>query len=76
MKRIEPEKIYDLKILLGISVIYLSACFGCLLLYDHPLLRYSSVFILLAVSVWKRKQIARLIKSLMTMRKDKERKTA
>ena len=73
MRRIEPEKIYNMKILMAISAVYLAACFGCLLLYDRPILRYSLVGVILLAAFWQRKRLIAFVKKLMNMRQKKER---
>ena len=71
MKKIDPHKIYNTNILLGISVVYLIACFCCLLLYNHPIARYSVVVVFLIFGIWQRKRITSFVKNLLSMRGNK-----
>lgn len=69
MRKIEPAKIYNVKVLLIMSVAYLALCFGCLSLYDHPILRYSVVVVLVCAGIWKRRHIKKLVSNLLSKRK-------
>lgn len=69
MRKIEPAKIYNEKILLIMSAVYLVLCFGCLLLYNHPILRYSFVAVLISAGIWQRRRIKKLVSNLLSKRK-------
>jgi len=64
MRHIEKEKIYDAKLLVAFSAIYVILCFACLLIYDYPLLRYSILAVVILLVIIKRKTLMGFYKKL------------
>lgn len=65
MRHIEKEKIYNAKLLLGFSALYVAACFLCLLIYDLPIIRYSILLVMLITGAF-------VAKKYFKKRKEKE----
>lgn len=66
MRRIEKERIYSPRLLLGFSAAYVVLCFACLFLYPHPVLRYGLFAAAVVAVAAKRKQLIRFYGSLQT----------
>ncbi len=64
MRHVEKERIYDAKVLVIFSVVYVGLCFACLLVYDLPIIRYGILVAAVVVGIIKRKDIMKLYKSL------------
>lgn len=70
-KYVGNVKVYNLRILLGITGGFLALGFISLALYSFTILRYFLVGILLTVAILKRKKITKAVKEIMESRKSK-----
>ena len=70
-KYVGNVKVYNLRILLGITGGFLALGFISLALYSFTILRYFLVGILLTVAILKRKKITKAVKEIMKSRKSK-----
>jgi O-antigen/teichoic acid export membrane protein len=61
MRRIEPRKIYSGKFLVVYSIIYIAVCFGCMIMYPYPFVRYCIVGALVLILLINRKSIMKYI---------------
>ncbi len=73
MKRITIQelpniKIYDSRIILGISFLFITAGFLCMLTYALPVVRYGVACIALIIVLINRENIMRLIETIVKMR--------
>ena len=64
MRHIEKEMIYNPNLLIGFSVVYVSLCFACLLIYNYPFIRYGILLATLIVLFIMRKAIIGFYKQL------------
>lgn len=64
MRHIEKERIYNPKILIAFSIVYVALCFACLLVYDYPLVRYGILIATLIIVAIKRKWFIDFYKNL------------
>jgi len=62
MRRIQSAKIYDLKKLILLSLLYVFACFCCLWLYDFPIIRYVILVVIAGLCLLFFKPIIRYLK--------------
>lgn len=62
---------YNGKMILGIAALSCAIGFGCMALYQHPIIRYSIVVFLGIVALVCRKKLISLIKSLLQLKKQK-----
>lgn len=64
MRRMEKNTIYDINLLSVFSIIYVTACFACLATYDHPLVRYGLLLLVVLIAFTKRKTIISFLAGL------------
>lgn len=64
MRHIEKERIYNPKVLIGFSTVYVTLCFACLLIYDYILIRYGFLLLVVMITFIKRREILRFYKHM------------
>ncbi len=64
MRKIEKNRIYNPKLLLSFSILYVAACFGCLALYGLPIIRYSALALTATIIVVFHKKIYSFIQRM------------
>ena len=68
-KQFMPGKnVYDLKILLSISIAFIILGFGLLFVYDYPIIRYSIIGVFFIIAILNRKLILEKTKKLFSLR--------
>ena len=68
-KHLDSAKVYDLKVLLGVSVCFVVSGLLLTMTYEVPLLRYSLVGIILIMLIVFHKKVIAYAKNLISMRK-------
>lgn len=68
-ENLDGEKVYDIRVLLGITGIFLIFGFGIMLTYNWMIIRYLIIGIILIVAICNRKKIYEEIKKVMQIRK-------
>ncbi len=63
-------KVYDLKILLTITGIFVAAGFGILLTYNHPFIRYGLILMIVILLAFNNRSVVALTRKFLNIRKD------
>ena len=69
-KYLDGQKVYSMKIIFGISALFMAVGFVLLWTYRNMILRYTIILALLAIIVVKRDVIFRYVRQLMDIRKE------
>jgi peptidoglycan biosynthesis protein MviN/MurJ (putative lipid II flippase) len=68
---LDGEQPYKLNIILGITGVFLLCGFLFLLTYNHPVIRYSILVILIAAMIIKRNTIITFLKNMLALKKER-----
>lgn len=68
-KHLDSVRVYDAKVLLGVSVCFVTAGILISLTYNAPILRYSLVGVILVLLLIFRKRVTAFVKKLLSLRK-------
>lgn len=68
-KHLDGARAYDPKVLLGVSICFVTAGMLLMTTYNAPILRYSLVGVLLVLMIIFRKTIIAYVKKLLSLRK-------
>ena len=66
------EKVYDNKILIGLSLIFMVVGFAVMFTYYCTPARYGLIILIIAAAIWQRKRLMKLGQSFMKLRKNEE----
>jgi len=72
-KELPSESIYNMRIIMGISIVFIVVGAVFMLLYDYVCIRYVIVGIILIVGIIKRKELTSLIKNTLSLKKEKNK---
>ena len=71
-KHLDRAKVYDTKVLLGVSACFVISGLLLTTTYEVPILRYSFVGIILILLIVFHKKVINYVKKLISMRKDED----
>lgn len=71
-KYLEGQYLYDTKILVAITGIFMALTFLYMFCYGHILTRYSLTAVLLLIIIWKKETLINCIKSVLVLKKIKK----
>ena len=60
----EVDNLYDMRFILGFSLMIIVVMIGMTIIYEMPIVRYSIIILLFAITFWNRKKMIDLLKSL------------
>lgn len=63
------EKVYDLKVILFITVLFLGGGFSLLITYNHPIIRYGVIFVMIIIILIKRKWLLSIMNQFINIKK-------
>ena len=67
---LDNAKVYDLKILFVITAGFMAFSFGMMFLYEHLVLRYGVLVLILVIALIKRNQIMEFVKDFLSEKKE------
>lgn len=73
-KELPSESIYNMRIIIGISIVFVVMGAMFTLLYDYVYIRYAIVGLVLIVSIIKRKELTFFIKNTLLLKKEKNKR--
>lgn len=68
-EKMNGVRVYNTKLLIAMSLLFIASGFVMMSTYNHPIIRYGIILIALVIAVIKRKQILSLLNSFFALRK-------